>query len=669
MSDSFKYGLCTAAFFLAFCSAVSQIFPFEYYTIQNGLSGNQVHWIMQDKQGFIWIATNNGLSQFDGITFKNFTVLDGLPVNDVSVIIEVPVREHDRIYILGTKGTVTIEENGRFFPVEIPFSGKDNGIERMERGDSNTVWCSSSDEVFLIRDRAVQTIKLPFSFHDHFDDHRLLSADGGIWISDGPEFHFCTLSDSERLKEEYCLHFPSTVYDNILCKDKEMFVTLADSSLYHVHEGKIIAHRKLASSGWCHLADDDQGKLWITSDIGLFSLRKDRFETDSLEQWTNENGLPDQMVTHVFFDSERNMWVGTWINGLAKLSQQGLYHIPLDNLVKDRGAAADPCNRIWITSHKGYWEINIANYLPVKKVFHPWVEDVGIVYVDPDTSLWTMTYTLGIASHLYRYRILKKSDSTELVRQPIPIAMDSLIKNDVIYNVIVDHSKRLWCNNYPEGILVFDLHTMRRITEYQVPLQIPDPSVRASCEDSQNRIWFGGYDRGLCFVDGKESVQGKVTVYTEKSCLPDNHIRSIYEDKKGRLWFGTRYQGAVVYDGVHWVSITLKDGLKSNAVWCITGDDQNHIWLGTDAGFEPVDINTLQPVPWQGFNIGKVFSCGFLPNKLLWCVTSTDLYVADSKYFRPSNIESPIIIKKFQVNGNITPVDSLIVLPYDKLNT
>ncbi len=77
---------CCFLLFLCCCSIRAQAreHSFYHFTVKEGLAGDNVYCIRQDKDGFLWIATETGVSRFDGATFKNFTVKDGLPGNDVN---------------------------------------------------------------------------------------------------------------------------------------------------------------------------------------------------------------------------------------------------------------------------------------------------------------------------------------------------------------------------------------------------------------------------------------------------------------------------------------------------------------------------------------------------------------------------------------------------------
>ena len=77
-----------SAFLLFVLVCHSEKLPLRRYTTADGLAGNRVQWILSDSLGFLWFATTEGLSRFDGYEFKSFTPEQGLPGSYVTQIIE-----------------------------------------------------------------------------------------------------------------------------------------------------------------------------------------------------------------------------------------------------------------------------------------------------------------------------------------------------------------------------------------------------------------------------------------------------------------------------------------------------------------------------------------------------------------------------------------------------
>jgi len=99
--------------FLLFQSILfAQIPGFTQFNSNNGLPSNTVYDINQDKNGFIWIATDYGLSRFDGLSFKNYTISDGLPDNEILYFFK---DSKQRIWLVGFNGKLGYLQNNKFY--------------------------------------------------------------------------------------------------------------------------------------------------------------------------------------------------------------------------------------------------------------------------------------------------------------------------------------------------------------------------------------------------------------------------------------------------------------------------------------------------------------------------------------------------------------------------
>ena len=89
LSDYIKrYGLPFFISLLQISILHSQTPPYYHYSSEDGLPSSTVYEMLQDRNGYIWFATANGISRFDGSTFKNFTTKDGLNSNSIKTILE-----------------------------------------------------------------------------------------------------------------------------------------------------------------------------------------------------------------------------------------------------------------------------------------------------------------------------------------------------------------------------------------------------------------------------------------------------------------------------------------------------------------------------------------------------------------------------------------------------
>src|SRR5215813_3708700 len=101
-------------FFLLHCvaKAFSQEYSYTIYDTKDGLAGTVVYDAVQDNEGFMWFATENGLSRFDGKSFRNFTIKDGLPDNE---ILKLFLDSKDRLWIMPFKQAICYYYKGKIY--------------------------------------------------------------------------------------------------------------------------------------------------------------------------------------------------------------------------------------------------------------------------------------------------------------------------------------------------------------------------------------------------------------------------------------------------------------------------------------------------------------------------------------------------------------------------
>jgi hypothetical protein len=150
-----KLLLCTLFLVFHSISTLSQIAGIRHYTISDGIAGMNTYMCFQDSKGYIWIATSEGVSRFDGTTFTNFTRKEGLPDNDILRIYEDP---YQRIWFLSFNGHLS------FYSLKdntIHNASTDNfiknlyvgaGFENMFVDSKNRIWFSSIGNMLALLD-------------------------------------------------------------------------------------------------------------------------------------------------------------------------------------------------------------------------------------------------------------------------------------------------------------------------------------------------------------------------------------------------------------------------------------------------------------------------------------------------------------------------------------
>ncbi len=292
------------------------------FTEKNGLSSNQIYDITQDRRGFLWIATENGVSRFDGVRFYNYSVSHGLPSNDV---IQIFTDKNGRVWAncymkplsyFDEKANRFIKYSGyeRYFKnLRVYIYNKNNGYytsrgytDNIEIGDTIRAYSSSNlftipNLSFLLKDYKFENNKLILNVKNNFGYKTLTSP-----ISYQPAYHFLfnnsiicygnnRIINQFKLNNDGTIRRDSLILDNsiyqvsfsrnninVLTKENELYsIDLADFSLKYKFKLDVIPNV---------LFTDRENNIWIGSlDGGLFLYRKNSIASIPVGSLKNRN--------------------------------------------------------------------------------------------------------------------------------------------------------------------------------------------------------------------------------------------------------------------------------------------------------------------------------------------------------------------------------------------
>ncbi|WP_245999557.1 sensor histidine kinase [Paraflavitalea soli] len=279
----------------------AQEYSYVYYNTRDGLAGSTIYDMCQDKDGFIWFATEAGLSRFDGTRFKNFTTADGLPEVE---ILKLYADHQGRVWIAPFKNTICYYYQGKIYT-----SANDSLLKKVKlntvithiTGDKedNIFLCSVGHDAYLL-----QTRKGPGKFIDLRAHGRLFSyAQPNFFDRDGL---IVSTSDSTFILANGKLQFWSTG-----ALPLKAFVTLHD----YDHKIKYIKLPVESLNAYIHFdAEKKQTQTYFAlTNHGAWMV--DTLHFDHFE----EIFLKEKQVNSALIDNERNIWFGTGGEGVYKL--------------------------------------------------------------------------------------------------------------------------------------------------------------------------------------------------------------------------------------------------------------------------------------------------------------------------------------------------------------
>lgn len=548
--------------------------------IEQGLSNNYVVSITQDKQGFLWFATEEGLNKFDGTRFITYYK------NDLS---------HNNQGITGNELNRVYADSKR--PI-IWIATQRDGLNAYNY-DEQTFTAYQHNP------------KNPHSLitNDVTDISPSTQNDDGLWVS--------------------------TYYRGI------EYLNINNGQFTHYNKSTVPS---LPSNQTWTVLDGGDNNLYIGhvgSGFSIFSL-KDKSVKNFQNETGNPASLPGNDVFCIIKDANGNIWLGT-NNGLALYNAANDNFITFRNNKNDKYATLCSRilsirqlkdNRLWIAS-----ELNGIAILNLKQGMFLSPEELSIEYIqegddsrslsnasarcifqDSFDNIWIGTWGGGI-----NFISSKPPLFTTLSYSPIPNNENSL-NNKVASSLCMDRQGRVWIGTDGGGINVFEGE--KRIAIYRKESgDIPSNFILASLQDSKGNLWFGSYQGGISYYDSRNkrfrsiSLMGQSnldvrTIYedaqhniwvgysggivvlnpltmkiiqhynTDNSELHSDFIRSIAQDEKGRFWIGTFGDGLGIYTpNLQKIkTFTQRDGFCSNTINQIIQDKQKRMWIGTGEG-------------------------------------------------------------------------------------
>lgn len=631
--------------FCAFNLAHAQ-YGFDVWTVDNGLPQNEIRGITQTPDGYLWIATFNGLVRFDGVHLTIFNKkTPGLPSNQFGSLLQ--GRGGD-LWIDSISDGLIRYHNGVFRAY-----GRQNGLGDIINGltgdDNGDVWVLTDGRIFhwdeasdRFTDIAPQSPGLMYRsllwdlggfwtrqnntlrcftkgrFFDYTLPKQMLKA--AIWGAalDQSETLWVETTDMKqaRITVDDVSHMiePGTVQNLTVAGIKNDSWTMqVGPRLTRTFE--FVSSNQMVSIMPYHFYEDRQGNLWLgTHDKGLYRLQK-----QSIHSYSQEQGLIDRDVFAIYQDHSGAVWVGAWHSGLTRFADGKFTNYTMaDGLPNELVTALfeDREGRFWVGTHGGLAIFDGGRF---RKPDGPILPDDAVVQAicqDRQGTLWFGT-RLGLA----RYR----NGVTQFFTKKDGLAADSI-------HVIV--------------------------------------------EGADGDLWLGGYG-GLTRIHN-----GQFTRWTEKDGLPSNNIWSIYEDSDRVLWIGTYDGGLARFKNGAFTSYSMKDGLFDDGVFRILEDSHGYFWISCNRGvyrvskrdlnaFATHELSAITSVAYGKIDGMLTIQCngGIWPSGIkardgkLWFPTQDGVVVIDSESVAHDYLPPSVMIESSVVDNVLTPVSAQLRIP------
>lgn len=559
-----------------------QSLSFERMSTEDGLSANKANAILQDKDGYLWVGTWNGLNRYDGYSFQTYAPIlrdtSSLSNREIVALLE---GKDGNIWIGTTSGlncfNIDSEEITSF-----PFSHR---IISLCQDDNNNIWVGTwNDGLYILNPKNGSS--------KHFFTTDIISdiskgKDGNYWIA---------------------------TYNGLI-----EFNTKTGINYRYLPDGTT---NSLSNQTVTQVKCAKDGSVWIGSwGGGLSKLTKDNENNKAIFQHyksdpTNPTSLVSNVIYRIYIDEFENIWCGTWSSGLCVLPQkeqskaldQAVF-ISYKNDNQDPNSVSGNNISALFVDHSGMLWVG-AQTLDKSYILNSSTTTYKHKYTYEGQSLANTSRSLlfddnqlyvGSLHDLYIYDYKDSSfEINTIVTKPSYTHANTYFESTSILS-LAKNKHGLWVGTDDAGLLLYDSDDLSakkpRLKRYfnSITTSCPTAGNKISCilasKKDPNTIWTGSLQNGVTRIqyDGTSSSSKIIRAGNSAQNISSNDIRVIQEDRDGIVWIGTqnglnRYNPKTERVQKFFYSQKNTNSINDNVINCIFEDDNGTLWIGTNTG-------------------------------------------------------------------------------------
>ncbi len=586
MKSLYLYIFCCLALVFDCYGQDNFIFNTRHLTVEDGLLGRRVNAMVQDNDGFIWIATNEGLNRFDGYTFEHFTKsTNGLNANNVLNLSkddegdiwvsylrdkvftpEIQIIRPNTLEILSLQeklGTQFKEEykdlsitkghrnncifinNGLISKQYIYKKGNittvNNALQKIYNEQTDELWSfkeKDSNTIYHINTQGEIITTLDYTFP--FETQPIIAATnkGGVFVygeqNDQPMLYYKGINKQQ---------FQTVKLKEGIKRLNNIFNCFrGDNLLYFEYEGRIVTYdiKDLDARIFRSSIFDNQGNLWLGTNNGVFllSIKEQRFK--------------------------------------QYLKNAGKAGRPYDG----RGIWADDAVMFAVSSDYSYqYQFKEKRKRQILQEFAEYAKPISIIESN-NNSFWLGTK---------RSQLLNIDLKTGNLKRTVECS------NKQIWALCEDKNNRIWIGQLNRGLYYFDPDKMDKAQKYNQLNgfdKIEKGKIIHIIEDRRNNnlLWLS-CQSGWYLLDIEKGIRKRYwSQAAENLKILGDQIQYTYQDDEGIFWLATMYSGLVkvqlspTYEVLSTQQFAITEGFSSNTIYAIYEDDNDVLWMSTNNG-------------------------------------------------------------------------------------
>ncbi len=556
------------------------------FTTNEGLPANGVTRVIQDREGYIWATTYNGLVRYNGYEFLiyNTSNIDGLESNrfvylsqDEEGRILAGLEMNQYVVITDTSATAYTLESEHFSP-----SDHVTNISVTPKGN---LWIGTSSGLFIFDGESYQyQSQLPRDgIHNmiHLDDKSYIIFRRSVYKynpASGEFSPFLKVDDQGHINSDT---FSITQFSehhtriaDLLVNNEGTFL-LSNAALIEIHdEGYqvLLTAEELGQNLFLHIERHSNDYL-IAGTHGIHRL------TYSDGHFIHPIQIFNSHTNNIIKDHEGSLWASTSSRGLRQFISTPIYlgdrysfldDIAVTAILQDIGGTkwfGSNCNGLF-----RYRDGTVNRFTSEQGILNTCIWSL---MEDSDQNLWVGSWGGGL--------YIKTDQNSHF--EPVEIENEQPV--NAILSLFQDSLDRVWIGSYFNGLFRID-------SQGQTPVQITGPNgnqlsaVRQIYEDSTGTVWVAT-DRGIGYLEGDSIVKPE-----SLQQLKTRNFRSIMEKDDGTLWFGSYGGGIIIrFPNGEIKTLTTEHGLLDETVSQMNFDHRGHLWLAGNLGVFSVSSSQI----------------------------------------------------------------------------
>jgi len=690
---------------------------FEHISIDNGLSQGTIKGIIQDKKGFMWFATHDGLNRFDGYSFKIFRN-DEKDKNSISGnwIEAIDIDIKNDLWMAHSEGFSMFDKNSESFvnyffeDFKFPELQIDNSAYSIycdKAYKQNIIWLGIKGGV--IRFDADKKLMEHIDLSNYINKNEFIKTfaqekTGDIWLGSNSN-KILKLERKANNIIEYTIDKSSNNYFdsrniNKLFVDENNGVWLATSKgIFKFDKVKnqfvniaVLGRLNVADKKFTSAAGNGSGRIYFGTSDGLIIYDRNKGDAYFIEtDETDPNTITAGSVISLFIDNSNILWIGTNGFGINFINPAknnfDLYSFKKSDVKirSIRSFCEDANGNIWIGGYSGLNKLNVNTNTftyyflkddPRYSAFNRNVYSLCTDRDNPGEIIWVGTEGGG----LIKFNIV----NGRAFQIPFMTGRNNSTNGSIILSLYDDGKGSLWIgtenglNVYSKSKNTFSYF----VHDVEDSNSIGANSVIAIHEDFYGKLWIGTDRGGLNMFDkSKKTFTRFLYNPDDEKSISSNKVMVIFEDSDKKLWIGTAGSGLNLFDRntKTFKRFTTREGLPNNVVYGILEDKAGNLWLSTNAGlckfnsktFDVRNYNVHDGLQSNEFNFNAYFKSSksamffggikgfnsFYPERIVENKFIPPVVITDFKLFNKSiNINdhnNPVLTKSITVTDTL----------------